>query len=190
MVLVNCISRVFRDLKNYVGSQDADVPPAKGDSKWISACQSADDALAVGRGDRIRKYWWEFEINEEEEEGTESEGDDAEPETKETPKCPSKGKRTHHKRIRAICSDSDEEEDGKVKKGKGDGDDEYSPGKDASVEESEGSLSAVESEDASDTDQVDESEDEKCRKKNSKPASGVSLYFNLFVVLEYAISTL
>lgn len=163
-------------MKTYVGSQDANIPPAKNDPGWTTSCEIADEALPMRKDERIKKHWIEFPVDVEEDDNAgsaKSAAEEMEVEPQETPKSRKREVKKNHKRIRAISSSSEgenSEEDEKPKgkkdkkKSSGDNEDEYVPSNNVSIEESESGESAVESDEVSEAESEPESDDQKSRR--------------------------
>ncbi|ODM94564.1 DNA mismatch repair protein Msh6 [Orchesella cincta] len=177
------------DLKIYRGSQDADIPPARSDRAWLSACKIADDALALKTEKRLEKHWIEFTPSEEENNGNcsaeseEEEEPKTETERMETPKSRSSRREVKkHKRVLTIASSSEDEESEVVSKSskklntsnlkkprKEEDEDDYSPTKNGSLEEeSESSESLVESEKMSEVESGTDHDEDDTPKKTPK----------------------
>ncbi|CAL8109509.1 unnamed protein product [Orchesella dallaii] len=165
------------NLKLYGGNQDADIPPAKSDRGWLSACKTADNALSLRVGERLEKHWIEFSSDVEDNNGhCSAENSEAEKEEVseciETPKSRSRRNVKKHKRVLAIASSSEEDDEvvssnskgskkANYKKSKNEHEeDTYSPTKNGSLEEeSESSESPVESENESEVESISDDED-------------------------------
>ncbi len=172
-----------------MGSQDANIPPAKNEPGWTTSCEIADEALPMKKDERLKKHWIEFPVDGEEDDdnagSVQSDVEEMEVDPPETPKSRRREVKNKHKRIRAISSSSEgenSEEDEKPKgkkdkkKSSGDKEDDYVPSNNASIEESESEESAVESDEVSEAESEPDSDDQKSRRA-SKSLSTVRALF-------------